>query len=393
VTNFLANLDRLIDRFDRPLAAGEAPLRASLLRQVLIGAALACGAYAMSGAFFHGGSRFFPWDLIEVCVAVVVCALLWARQRIHLAALLLLVEFTHPISFLIATLGIRSPYPALLALTCFVAGATVGKRLLPLWTGICIVLLIWTANGHGDLGAASVGTLAGWIFLYGASGIVAYGLSAHLEQLLAANVLAEESTRNAVLEERTRIARDLHDSLAQGFTGILVQLNASEAASAHGHSPAEHIQKAKALAASSIEDARLTVSALKTFEAGDYAFWLRNFLSERLNDTGIALRCELTPELTAAAPALRSAISGIANEAITNVIRHSRGKSCSVKITRNSDTWSLVVVDDGVGFDPASAFGNGLAGLQERATSAGGRLCVQSTIGQGTTVTFEAAQP
>ena len=45
MTNFLANLDRLIDRFDRPLAAGEAPLRASLLRQVLIGAALACGAY------------------------------------------------------------------------------------------------------------------------------------------------------------------------------------------------------------------------------------------------------------------------------------------------------------------------------------------------------------
>ena len=104
-----------------------------------------------------------------------------------------------------------------------------------------------------------------WCVLYVTTAYLVWIFSFHLESLLAASRRAGDERRDAVLEERTRLAREVHDTLAQGFTGIVVQINAAEqAAGTKDPDVWGHLEKARALARQSLEEARRSILTLRT---------------------------------------------------------------------------------------------------------------------------------
>ena len=207
---------------------------------------------------------------------------------------------------------------------------------------------------------------------------------------------AEKTMRDlAVLEERNRIAREIHDTLAQGFTGVVVQLEAVE--QAMEESPAEvsgHLGRAKSLARESLNEARRSVRAL-----------VPGALQQRSLDAVLKdeiLRFEasgpekaslrLSGEKRDLPSNIQAALLRICQESLTNVRRHARATQVNVELGADHKTAWLLVEDDGVGFDPDAAKasdgagGFGLIAMEQRARLLRGSLRVTGTQDQGTRV-------
>jgi PAS domain S-box-containing protein len=203
---------------------------------------------------------------------------------------------------------------------------------------------------------------------------------------------AEEARQTAVLEERTRMAREIHDTLAQAFTGILLQLGAAERVLADTPEQGEaHLRTIGDLAREGLAEARRSVQALRpqALEQGDLAGALARMV-ERLNthpDTRITFR------LDGAARPLPASVADhllrMGQEAITNALRHAQASQIDVELTFGDAELTLRVTDDGRGFagDIAPRQGHfGLTGMQERAGLIGAQLSVESQPGCGTRV-------
>ena len=188
--------------------------------------------------------------------------------------------------------------------------------------------------------------------------------------------LAEEVRRAAVLDERNRMARDIHDTLAQGFTGVIVQLEAAKDAIARrrGRDTREHIQRAADLARQSLAEARRSVRALKplALEHGGLQAAFAALLANVTAGTGLTAHfaCSGAPyglPLDAEESLLR-----IGQEALTNVLKHADAKHFEATLAFDATGIALALRDDGVGFDPgARTDGMGLRGMHERAAAAG----------------------
>ena len=207
---------------------------------------------------------------------------------------------------------------------------------------------------------------------------------------------AEKTMRDlAVLEERNRIAREIHDTLAQGFTGVVVQLEAVE--QAMEESPAEvsgHLGRAKSLARESLNEARRSVRAL-----------VPGALQQRSLDAVLKdeiLRFEasgpekaslrLSGEKKVLPSNIQAALLRICQESLTNVRRHAQAAQVNVELGADRETAWLLVEDDGVGFDPDAAKssdgvgGFGLIAMEQRARLLRGSLKVTRRQGHGTRV-------
>jgi len=203
--------------------------------------------------------------------------------------------------------------------------------------------------------------------------------------------LSDQARQAAVLEERNRIARDIHDTLAQGFTGVIVNLEAANRTLKKNNIDlaAEHIEHARSLAQGGLAEARLSVRALRpeVLQRADLAealqALLRRFeasgtLSARMHTVGdrIPLPAEVENEL------LR-----IAQEGMTNVLKHARARNVELRLAFDPDAVRLSITDDGIGFDPGAHHdGFGLVGMRERAERIGARLMVSSRLQQGAQV-------
>ncbi len=187
------------------------------------------------------------------------------------------------------------------------------------------------------------------------------------------------------------MARDVHDTLAQGFTGVIVQLEAANDAASRGlvSEAEEHRARASAMARAGLQEARRSVMALRpqALENQD--------LATALNDLVVRMTGGTSPvgEFTqrGAAHPLPQAwdenLLRIGQEALTNALRHARAQRLVMQLIFDPDDLRLELRDDGRGFDPASATnGAGLAGIRARVTSMGGQLTIQSGPGAGTTV-------
>ena len=133
-------------------------------------------------------------------------------------------------------------------LTILLAGLVVGEFFVGVWTFVCTVAFPMAAST-----STSWQENAGWSAVYIAAGWLVILFSRHLERLLEANLVAEEQQRGAIVEERTRFAREIHDTLAQGFTGVMMQLNAAEQRLHDNSDAREHIEKARELARTSLD--------------------------------------------------------------------------------------------------------------------------------------------
>jgi PAS domain S-box-containing protein len=204
--------------------------------------------------------------------------------------------------------------------------------------------------------------------------------------------MSQQSRRMAVTAERNRMAREIHDTLAQGFTGVIVQLEAAADARARGllEESEEHLARAGNLARESLQEARRSVHALRPrrLEQGNLCEALRRLMSEMTAGTSIVAELTLEGEPRTIPGSWEENILRIGQEALTNALRHARANHVSVRISFSDTLLGLRVCDDGSGFDPNRVCdGFGLVGMHERVKEMGGELNVVSTVGAGTEIT------
>lgn len=203
--------------------------------------------------------------------------------------------------------------------------------------------------------------------------------------------LSQQSRQMAVTAERNRMARDIHDTLAQGFTGVIVQLEAAADARARGldQESEAHLARAGNLARESLQEARRSVHALRPrrLETGDLCEALRRLMSEITAGTSIVAELTLEGESRPIPPAWEENVLRIGQEALTNALRHGHAKHVAVRISFSDRELRLQVRDDGSGFDPDRVRdGFGLLGIRERVKELGGEVKVDSALGAGTEI-------
>jgi signal transduction histidine kinase len=204
---------------------------------------------------------------------------------------------------------------------------------------------------------------------------------------------AEKAQRAiAILEERNRIAHDVHDALAQGFTGVNLQLQAARGAAQRGDQAlaVDHITNATALARKSLAEARESVYQLRPSQLKKTGLVVAlEELVARQGKGALAIAFKATGTTRPLADAAENALLRTAQEGLSNVTRHARAKNCVLRLVYGADGVSLSIRDDGTGFDPDSAYqGMGLAGMRARADQLGARLLIGSSPGAGTEIVF-----
>jgi NarL family two-component system sensor histidine kinase YdfH len=215
-------------------------------------------------------------------------------------------------------------------------------------------------------------------------------LGAAHQQLAAHALRIEELTRTA---ERQRMARELHDTLAQGLAGLILLIEAAndhlrDQRSGRATSILEH---ALARARQSLAEARQAIEGLREVQPGadDLESIVRSEADRFTRATGVPCRVEVTSSRPIGSGLCEDARRILA-EALSNVARHARARSVTVSTSADDGQVVLNVRDDGLGFEPALAEGRaghyGLVGMRERARLAGATLTVESAPGSGTCV-------
>jgi signal transduction histidine kinase len=343
--------------------------------------------YGVLGFAGRVRSVLFPWDLIELSLVTGWCG--WLRLRGHtaFAATLLLVVLSHPIAFISAQYGPTSPAPALFIPTIALAGLIVGRRLVWPWAAICSAVIIFV--DARPVGISNPwGSLATWVGLYAATAWLVALLAQRLEALLTLARDQEEAARAAVLSERSRMARDLHDSLAQGFTGVVIQLRAAEEAMTASPPDAPgHLARAREAAEAGLVAAKESVWALREFLPDKLETSLRSLANDRFAETSTTVNVDVQG-VTQLGEAETNVALAVAGEAITNILRHAEASTVRIELTTTRRETVLEISDDGVGISdtPGHGDGLGLPGMLARATEVGGALVILPNTPTGTTV-------
>lgn len=217
------------------------------------------------------------------------------------------------------------------------------------------------------------------------------------ESLESANAkLAASAARIESLtlqNERQRMARELHDTLAQGLTGLVLQLEAVRAhlASSNTERAAAIVDQALRRARSTLDESRAAIDDLRLAPV-DLGASIRERLDGFTQATGIPCELDLSLRENGFSPEVADHALNILSEALVNVTRHAQAKHVHVRVKAQEDRLELEVHDDGKGFDPQreeEAGHYGLLGMRERARLAGGVLTIESEAG-GTRVRFVA---
>jgi signal transduction histidine kinase len=203
--------------------------------------------------------------------------------------------------------------------------------------------------------------------------------------------LSDRSREAAVMAERNRVVRDVHDTLAHAFTGVIVQLEAADDAAARGleAEAGAHVARAEAMARTGLQEARRSVMALRpqALESSDLPTALNSLLTQMT--AGTSLLAEFSQEgMTRPLPPLWDEhLLRIGQESLTNAIRHGHAHRVLMRLRFVDSVVRLEVSDDGGGFDQYTASdGLGLAGMKARVASVGGQLSIQSAAREGTTI-------
>jgi signal transduction histidine kinase len=213
--------------------------------------------------------------------------------------------------------------------------------------------------------------------------------------------LAYSAKEAAVLVERTRIGQEIHDGLAQSFTGILMQLGAAEEFPPCKRKNSELntiLSRIRDLARDGLSEARRSVMALRldqTRRAG-LEMALRQLAERSTVPGGITCTFEGGGFATGLKPEHEHELLRIAQEAVSNAVRHGRPHIVNIAMTDGSSNWELAVADDGVGMEQApelsASEGFGLSSMRQRAGAIGGEWQIESRPGAGTRVSVRIAK-
>src|SRR5438093_8731787 len=206
------------------------------------------------------------------------------------------------------------------------------------------------------------------------------------------NEFAEQGQRAAVFQERNRMARDIHDTLAQGFTGVIVQLEAAEDAISCGcrREADNHLHRAGELARQSLSEARRSVHALRPRALEEHNFW--DALKGSIKNTTVGTALHATFETQGKLPELpqpwQENLLHIGQEALTNTLKYAHARNFKTRLTYKAKELRLEIRDDGQGFKAKDRHdGVGLSGMRERVEQMGGELEITSSRGKGTKIT------
>jgi signal transduction histidine kinase len=197
-------------------------------------------------------------------------------------------------------------------------------------------------------------------------------------------------------DERMRISRELHDETSQGLTALLVGLDTISIAARTDTSRIDgHVQDLKAIADDMLSNIHRLIADLRPSLLDDIGLVaaIEWYGEQRLKPFGLSFRL-LEHTLRERLPQpVETTVFRIVQEGLTNIVRHARASSVTVRLLQDQDDVTIEIRDDGVGFDPqwlempeADGRGLGLRGMRERAAILGGSLQIESAIGQGTTV-------
>jgi signal transduction histidine kinase len=192
-----------------------------------------------------------------------------------------------------------------------------------------------------------------------------------------------------ILAERGRIARELHDTLIQGFSGITMAMQAM-VSRLPSSSERQTLEAIVADAGDAMRDARRSLAGLRRHEsASGLAPAIEQSARQLTESHNIRLKLNLDESRCSLAADVEYNLLRIAQEAVLNAVKHARARTVTITLTSAPDRVELVVNDDGPGFDSAAAVpvGHyGLIGMRERAAQIGARLQITSAPGSGTTV-------
>ena len=198
-----------------------------------------------------------------------------------------------------------------------------------------------------------------------------------------------------VLEERARLAREIHDTLAQGFVGISSQLDAV-ALSLNGRmdQARKHLELARKMARHSLTEARRSMMELRSsaLEGQGLAQALKNAAPQWTAGSAVQVDMEIDDTGRELPEEMEQHLLRIAQEAVTNTVKHAHARHVHIRLALDAKRITLQVTDDGRGFDPEEAFSDGgghfgLLGMRERAERLGGVLELASEPGKGTRLT------
>jgi signal transduction histidine kinase len=271
--------------------------------------------------------------------------------------------------------------------------AITGNQLVTRPDGDAVLIGLPMGTGAGPLGALGLR----------ATGVPGAEMTALLMAIgnqvglaLSTARLSDEGREMAVLEERARLAREIHDTLAQQLTGIVIQLEAAQAlVSRDPDRSLPALASAQELARSALAEARRSVWDLRPapLSSTGLVAAAENEVERFRHRTGIAAR--LRAEHMAPPPALRPqsevTLLRITQQALANIAAHSGASRVTVRLRNLGDHVELTVRDNGQGFDtsalPLGSFG--IVGMAERVRIAGGSFQVKSVPGRGTTITVD----
>jgi len=227
--------------------------------------------------------------------------------------------------------------------------------------------------------------------------------NSRLEATLAENTglhrqLLAQAREAGVLDERQRMAREIHDTLAQGLTGIITQLQAAEQSAQDPAERRRHFDSAVTLARESLTEARRSVHALRpeALEQARLGEALTGVAHRWTERSGVPAQVTITGTARPLPPETEAALLRTAQEALANVAKHAAATRAGVTLSYMDDEVVLDVRDDGRGFDPQQAAqpsgtsgtstGFGLVAMRQRIEGAHGTLDIESEPGQGTAI-------
>ena len=206
--------------------------------------------------------------------------------------------------------------------------------------------------------------------------------------------LVAQAREAGVADERNRMAGEIHDTLAQGLTGIITQLQAAEQAADRPEEWSRHLRTAAGLARESLTEARRSVRAMQPTQLADAP--LPEALAEvakRWSEVhGVPAELTTTGTVRPMHPEIELTLLRAAQEALANVARHAGASRVGLTLSYMGDELTLDVRDDGRGFDPASVpapdghGGYGLTAMRQRVERLAGSLAVESEPGAGTAI-------
>jgi PAS domain S-box-containing protein len=210
---------------------------------------------------------------------------------------------------------------------------------------------------------------------------------------LARDITARKRAEEAsILEERNRMAREIHDTLAQAFTGILIQVDgATQVLVDDAEATLAHLDTIEELARTGLSEARRSVSALRPqlLEDGDLSSALERLVTQMRVATNAALIYSIGGIAYSLPAEVENNLLRIGQEALTNAIKYANANEIKVELVYDDAQCRLQVKDDGQGFGvvgiPMSG-GFGLLGMSERAERIGAQLAIKSQPGQGTEI-------